>query len=113
MISLSTDISDSAIKKIVDVIVKTQHPQSVFLFGSCARGNSGANSDVDLLIVKKTNEKKSKRAVSIYRELWNHSIKGTAVDIFVVTPEEMERDQNIPFSFISEIISTGKLLYGA
>lgn len=81
------------------------------MFGSVISGNTNKDSDIDLLIVKNTSEKKSRRAVSIYRELWNHSIKGTALDILVVTPEEFEKDKLIPFSFISEIFSTGKILY--
>lgn len=112
MKSVSTNISRALIKKIVDVIVATQHPEKIFLFGSVISGNTNKDSDIDLLIVKNTSEKKSRRAVSIYRELWNHSIKGTALDIFVVTPEELEKDKNVPFSFISEIFTKGKVLYG-
>jgi len=42
---------DEPIRRIVDRIVKRFDPDKIILFGSCARGDAGPDSDVDLLIV--------------------------------------------------------------
>ena len=42
-----TDALDRAIGRIVD----TMQPEAIYLFGSHARGDAGADSDYDLLVI--------------------------------------------------------------
>lgn len=44
---------DSLIREMVETIVREADPDTVILFGSRARGNARADSDVDLLIVER------------------------------------------------------------
>ncbi len=51
MITTQPDTDEEGLlRKIVDVIVRERSPQAVILFGSRARGDAQADSDVDLLI---------------------------------------------------------------
>jgi len=45
-------ITQKALENLVQVIVETSDPEQIILFGSRARGESHAGSDVDLLIVE-------------------------------------------------------------
>ena len=45
---------EHAIERIVAQLCKTYGPEKIILFGSCARGDFGEDSDIDLLIVKET-----------------------------------------------------------
>lgn len=44
---------DDLIQEMVDTIIREADPDAVILFGSRARGNARADSDVDLLIVER------------------------------------------------------------
>ena len=41
----------SAIQDVADSIARDFHPERIILFGSYARGNPTADSDVDLLVI--------------------------------------------------------------
>jgi predicted nucleotidyltransferase len=41
-----------ALAEIVRRVVDAAHPDSIILFGSAARGETGPDSDLDLLVVK-------------------------------------------------------------
>ena len=45
-------IEQATLNDIVKRIVDVADPEKIILFGSAARGDSGRNSDVDLLIIK-------------------------------------------------------------
>jgi predicted nucleotidyltransferase len=44
-------MSNTVPQILIDAIVQTYAPRRVVLFGSVARGNAGADSDLDLLVV--------------------------------------------------------------
>jgi predicted nucleotidyltransferase len=46
-----TTISDEILAEMTQVIVREVDPERIYLFGSQARGDASADSDVDLLIV--------------------------------------------------------------
>ena len=46
-----TTVSDETLSKMVQTIVREVDPERIYLFGSRARGDERADSDVDLLIV--------------------------------------------------------------
>ena len=47
-------VKEKEIKKIAEKIAKEYKPEKIILFGSYAWGKPGPNSDVDLFVVKKT-----------------------------------------------------------
>lgn len=91
--------------------IETQyHPQKIILFGSYAWEEPEEDSDLDLFIVKDTDEKPRKRALHVRRILdEENSLIG--LDILVYTPEELSKRMSIDDSFISRILTEGKILY--
>jgi len=103
-------ISKQAFKIELGNIVQGLHnytPQKVILFGSFARGDYHAGSDVDLLVIKKTSLPFIERSADVLRVCQS----ALAIEALVYTPDEFERmiQQNNPF--ISQAIAEGKVIY--
>lgn len=91
-----------------DRIVQAYRPEKIILFGSAASGEAREDSDLDLLVIKRTRKPYFERI----REV-NHAIHiWRSTDIFVLTPEEMERGvrQN-RFFLTQEVLIKGKVIY--
>src|ERR1700726_1914002 len=73
---------------VIRRIVEVAQPDKIILFGSAARGEMGPNSDLDLLVIKGGRFHRGRVTTEIYRRLAGAD---AAVDVVVVTPEEMER----------------------
>jgi len=99
------------ITKITEKIKIQYQPQKIILFGSYAWGNPTKGSDLDLLIVKETNEKHRKRALSV-RKILSEENGLIGMDVLVYTPEEFYRRIEMGDSFLSKIIEEGEVLYG-
>lgn len=97
------------IKKITDQIVKKYRPEKIILFGSYAWGKPAEDSDVDLLIVKKSLKRRIDRERELSKYLFGHDFP--AMDILIYTPAEIKRRLSIEDPFIRDIISKGKPLY--
>jgi uncharacterized protein len=96
--------------RIVERIVEAAQPEKIILFGSAARGTMGPNSDADLLVVKGGKFRRWDLAGAIYRHL--HGV-GAAVDVVIVTPDELERYSEVPFLVIYPALREGRVVYGA
>lgn len=75
------------------VLVEQFHPQQVILFGSYAYGHPDEHSDVDLLVVKPTEQSRLKDKVSIRSAWWPLLLKGEPLsfDLLLASPEEHTR----------------------
>ncbi len=101
-------ITHDLMEAIVEKIVQNIHPLKVIVFGSCAYGNQGPDSDLDLLIVQKTDLPKHDRTIPI-RNLFKP--QPCAMDILVYTPEEIEYWNGTVNHIITEVFETGKVFY--
>ena len=101
-------ISELEISKVISRIVEIYRPEQVILFGSYAQGNANENSDLDLLLVKKTTVHPLNRAAEIRKALRDVLVP---MDILVYTPEEILRDKERKFTFIHDVLKSGKVLY--
>ncbi len=89
--NLSTSLpNDKTLEEIIQRIVEVAKPEKIILFGSAAREDKHLSSNLDLLIVK-SGAHRRKLAQEIYMNLFG---VGRAVDIVVVTPEDIERYQD-------------------
>jgi uncharacterized protein len=99
---------DGLIHEMVTRIVERFDPERIILFGSAARGESGRDSDVDLLVVMRVDGSRREKAVEI----------GVAVndipvpkDIIVTTPEEFEWRQHVPGTIERPAAREGRVVY--
>ncbi len=93
-----------AVQKIVDEL----KPEKIVLFGSYAYGRPNPHSDVDLLVVMKTNASLKERSWKVSRLLLPRPFP---VDILVKTPKEIETALDSGDFFLKEILTRGKVLY--
>lgn len=103
---------DNMIKNMLKLLIDQYAPIKVVLFGSYAFGNPNEDSDIDLLIVKETNERFIDRWCTVGNILAG-SHPSIPVDTLVLTPREIEKRVSIHGQFIAEILEKGKLLYAA
>jgi uncharacterized protein len=102
-------VDQKTLDDIIRRVVEVAHPEKIILFGSAARGEMGPNSDVDLLVIK-SGAHRLDLAGQIYMKL--HGV-GEAVDIFVVTPEDVERYRDSHALVIAPALREGKVVYAA
>jgi predicted nucleotidyltransferase len=102
-------LSPVRLDEIIRRIVAVAHPEQIILFGSAARGAMGRHSDVDLLVIKAGANRLDLMA-QIYQNL--HGV-GEAVDVIVVTPEDVERYRHSHPVIIAPALQEGRVLYAA
>jgi len=98
---------NSRLAEIIRRIVEVAQPEKIILFGSAARGEMGPNSDLDLLVVK-AGAHRRRLAQKIYMNLFG---VGQAVDVVVVTPEDIERYRDSHPLVIKPALEEGKVIY--
>jgi len=96
------------IVEITDKIVREYQPEKIILFGSYAWGKPTKDSDIDLFIVKET-ENTREMSRKINRSFFPRYI---AMDFIVYTPEQVERRSKMGDFFLKNILINGKMLYG-
>ena len=97
-----------ALDEIVRRIVKVADPDKIILFGSAARGETGPNSDLDLLIIKSGPVHRRRLSQAIYMNLFG---VGRAVDVIVATPDDIERYGNTHALVLKPALQDGKVIY--
>lgn len=108
-------IADKKIKKLIEditkKIVKEYNPKKVILFGSYAHGKPTDDSDIDLLIIKNTDETPMQRWMRLRRLLMTPDVM-ISITPFVYTEKELDERLQIKDFFIKEILKKGVVLYG-
>lgn len=102
-------LSEQTLQEILRRVVEVAQPERIILFGSAARGEMGPHSDVDLLVVKGGVHRR-KLGMEIYKNLTG---VGCAVDVVVVTPEDIERYGHCPALIIHPALKEGREVYAA
>src|SRR3990170_3323184 len=90
------------ISEIVEKIKKEYQPERIILFGSYAYGAPGDDSDIDLLIVKETNDRRIDRRVKV-RRIVSAPKRKLPLETLVLTPKELEYRLEIGDQFFQEI----------
>jgi len=101
-------ITQDILSRATKQLVKKFHPQRIILFGSHARGVADEHSDVDFLVVASFKGKRRSVLVEMDRALRG---LGFARDIVLLTPEEFERDRQIPGTIARPAAQEGRILY--
>ncbi len=97
------------IKEMVKKIKEKYKPERIILFGSHAYGTPAPDSDIDLLIIKRTTERPVERRIRV-----RHIVdirKPISFSPIVVTPAELTARMEAGDQFWQEIMTKGKVLY--
>ena len=97
-----------SLRPAIQKIVAELKPEKIILFGSYAYGDPTPHSDVDLLVILKTNESAKERSWKVSRLLLPRPFP---VDILVRTPKEIKEALKSGDFFLEEIFARGKVLY--
>jgi len=104
---------ESLLQQMVDVIVRERSPETIILFGSRARGNASADSDVDLLVIEKepfspqrSRRKGVARLQMALREL------PLSKDILLYSRDEFEHWRNSLNHLVGRASREGRVLHG-
>lgn len=102
---------NTIIQNILDKLLADYAPQKVILFGSYAYGHPDPDSDIDLLIIKNTDEQRFiDRWVTVHRIL-SDPTRTIGLDTIVLTPQEVTDRQAVGDQFIEQILEKGRVLY--
>jgi len=100
-------IDSQEIDSIKNQLIEKYRPLRIILFGSQAKETAGRKSDIDLCIVKET---ENKRALAVEMSL---NIESTRpMDIIVYTPDEWDSSRQDSTSFASMVWKRGVEIYG-
>ncbi|MBN1147059.1 MAG: nucleotidyltransferase domain-containing protein [Anaerolineales bacterium] len=102
-------VSQKTLDEIIRRVVQVAQPEKIILFGSGARDEMTPESDLDLLVVK-AGVHRRRLAQAIYRGLFG---VGVAVDVIVVTPEDIESYGDNPALVVEPALREGKVIYAA
>ena len=102
---------DPVLAEIARRLVAAYQPERLYLFGSHARGDTGPDSDYDILVVMPDDAPRERRQGGVgYRALWD---VGTAADIVVMRASYFDRMLTAAASLPATVQREGRLLYAA
>ncbi len=105
----AAQIADTKLAEIVRRLIEAYRPLRLYLFGSHARDEAGADSDYDLLLVVPDDASPERRR----SRLAYHVLRGTgtAADVVVWAKGDFEERLRVPASLPSTVEREGKQLY--
>ncbi len=97
----------SSLEKLVDFIASEYNPEKIILFGSYSTQRSTEISDIDLLIIKKTNKRFVDRVVELIQLIRSKFGFEYPIEPLIYTPNEFRRAKKINSLFIRTVLSKG------
>lgn len=102
-------ISEDTISQAVSSLVDAANPEQIVLFGSYARGDANADSDLDFLVVESQVTDRAAEMVRLSRALRHLKVP---VDVLVVSRDELERHGREPGSVYWWALKEGRVVHG-
>ncbi|WP_421658964.1 nucleotidyltransferase domain-containing protein [Leptothermofonsia sp. ETS-13] len=99
---------EAEIHRYVKVLCEDYNPESIWVFGSMATGAMHEWSDIDLAIVKETNQRFLDRTKEVLRLLQPR----VGLDVLVYTHDEFDQLCQDRAFVRDEIVDKGRILYG-
>jgi len=106
-------LSEEMLNQMVQIIVREVAPETVILFGSHARGDARADSDVDLMVVEKTpfSQQRSRRAEYSRLSMALRDLP-FAKDILLYSRSEFDYWKDSPNHVVGRAQREGRVLHG-
>lgn len=98
---------EAELERILKVLYAEYSPEELILFGSLAEGKIEETSDIDLIIIKRTNKRFTERIGEVI-EICKPKM---AVDFIVYTPEEFSSLKERERFIKEEVVEKGKVIY--
>jgi uncharacterized protein len=102
---------DDYLDQLVQLLVDYYKPVKIYLFGSKARGDSGPDSDYDVMVIVRKRVSPLKRK-KFHNARWDAGLT-VASDIILVTQKYFEERIQLKCSLPATVAEEGKLLYDA
>jgi len=102
---------DPKLDLVVRRLVEAYQPESIYLFGSLARGDAGADSDYDLLIIVPDDAPPERRQSRLAYQVLRGT--GAAVDALVCTHGWFFARAHLRASLPGTVLREGRLLHAA
>ena len=102
---------DPVLREIVERLIRALEPARIYLFGSRARGEAGAHSDYDILVlVERPTEPRYRLSQKGFQALRGIP---AAVDVVVWDRATFDARQHLRASFSATVTREGRLLHAA
>lgn len=99
---------DAEARRVCDRIARRYSPDKIILFGSVATGRAGEDSDIDLLVIKRTKKPYFDRVLEVRRA----AATRRPLDVFVLTPPEFQQAiAERRYLLVKEILPKGRTIY--
>jgi predicted nucleotidyltransferase len=99
------EVLQKELERILPLIINLG-VKKIILFGSLSSGKVHRSSDIDLLIVRESNQRFLDRLDDLYRTIKPNY----GIDFFVYNPEEFE-EMSLTNRFLKKAVKEGRLLY--
>lgn len=104
----NTITADEATAIMVERIVQRFQPEKIILFGSRARGDARADSDVDLLVVLASCDDRKAATISMMRAVADLPV---SKDIVVTCTRDLETRGKLASTVLYPALREGKVVY--
>ena len=101
-------VEQAVIDEIVERVVEIARPQKIILFGSAARGDMRAHSDLDFLVIIRDDQDRRE----VERRIYTSSLsKDMSVDVIVASTSTIARYKNSHALVYKPALREGKVMY--
>ena len=112
LLSGMTRVDDAMLQRMTAAIVEAADPERVILFGSRARGDAGADSDVDLVVVEAEPFGPGRDRGAEETRLWRALAKfHVPKDVMVYSLDEVDRWRGSLNHVLARALREGRVLY--
>ena len=103
-------VAESLLQKIVRRMLEVSQPDRIILFGSAARGQMTADSDIDLLVLESSPDEPRQESVRLRNALRG---LGYPFDVMVMATERFEETKEIIGGLAYPANKYGRVIYEA
>lgn len=101
-------ITAADVQRVVERIVAFENPDAIYVFGSYAKSAQHDGSDLDLLVVQRTEAPRRLRGRDVVGMLAEMPFD---IDVLFVTPEELAVEASDPWTMLGTVAPTSIELY--